>query len=157
MSEKKTHNSTFFICMNTNKTLEQLGEKKAILIDKGMQYLIKTITQNKNYFIGHNKNPLTKTEIDKIFSVKCDYNIEIGEKKHRFHTNLIIETEHNTFLKLNKDALLHFFEQIVEDKCSIKIKATGDSVKKLKEYALKERTSVLKKFKNMGNNINVKN
>lgn len=150
MNNEKINNSTFFIVLNTNKTIEQLGREKALLIEKGINYLSKSIQEKKNYFIGHNQIPLSDQDIKKINSIKIDYNIEIGEKKHRFHVNLIIETKHQTFLRINKNAMLNFFEKLVGDKCSIKIKAVGDSIQKLREYALKNKTSVLKQLKSIG-------
>jgi hypothetical protein len=147
--------STFMICINTNKVISKISKEKVHKLVEGTKYLVSNFNSIKNnYYVDKELKPLTKNEFNKIEKIQSDYNIEIGEKYNRFHFNIFVNINHNTYLKMNRVAIKNFYEKILEDKVSIKISATGNNIQKLKEYSLKNKTSIKKLFEYKNNEEN---
>ena len=135
--------NTFMIVINTNKQINKIEKDKVENLVELTKYLVNNFNnKTNNYYVDRNLEPLTKTEFNKIEKIQSDYNIEIGEKYNRFHFNIFVNIKHNTFLRINRSAINNIYEKILGDKVNIKISATGNNIEKLKEYSLKNKTSI---------------
>ena len=135
--------STFMIVINTNKQINKIEKDKVENLVELTKYLVNNFNnKTNNYYVDRNLEPLTKTEFNKIEKIQSDYNIEIGEKYNRFHFNIFVNIKHNTFLRINRSAISKIYEKILGDKVNVKISATGNNIEKLKEYSLKNKTSI---------------
>ena len=131
------------IVINTNKQINKIEKDKVENLVELTKYLFNNFNnKTNNYYVDRNLEPLTKTEFNKIEKIQSDYNIEIGEKYNRFHFNIFVNIKHNTFLRINRSAINNIYEKILGDKVNIKISATGNNIEKLKEYSLKNKTSI---------------
>lgn len=135
--------STFMIVINTNKQINKIEKDKVENLVELTKYLVENLNNKKNnYYVDGNLEPLSKNEFEKIEKVQSDYNIEVGEKYNRFHFNIFVNINHNTFLRMNRKAIANIYEKVLGDKVNVKISATGNNIQKLKEYSLKNKTSI---------------
>jgi hypothetical protein len=135
--------STFMIVINTNKQINKIEKDKVENLVELTKYLVDNLNNKKNnYYVDRNLEPLSKNEFEKIEKVQSDYNIEVGEKYNRFHFNIFVNINHNTFLRINRKAIANIYEKVLGDKVNVKISATGNNIQKLKEYSLKNKTSI---------------
>jgi hypothetical protein len=131
------------IVINTNKQINKIEKDKVENLVELTKYLVDNLNNKKNnYYVDRNLEPLSKNEFEKIEKVQSDYNIEVGEKYNRFHFNIFVNINHNTFLRINRKAIANIYEKVLGDKVNVKISATGNNIQKLKEYSLKNKTSI---------------
>ena len=139
----KMKKSSFMIVINTNKEINKISKEKVHKLVEVTKYLVNNFKNKKNnYYVDKELKPLTENEFKKIEKVYSDYSVEIGEKYNRFHFNIFLDIDHNTYLRINRKAISNLYGKILEDKISVKISAVGDNIKKLKEYSLKSKTSI---------------
>jgi hypothetical protein len=130
--------STFFVTINPNKT-EFDSQRLRSMMDK----LFSDDDMFYGLFKSQNKNsldPNDEASIDKSFTT-VEYTIEKGPKLKRAHVHFQAKLRHRTHLHFNTQVLTLLMNKALDipqgENVYVKIKASGNSDKTLKDYMTK--------------------
>lgn len=127
MPPKKQKLSTFYITLNTNRTVDIVSVEQ-------LKTAWKSYYQNIEEFLKFRSGSL-QTELPKIKSIKSQAACEVGKSFSRVHIHALIKIEHTSNIQLNVDKSREFFENSLGiDGIHIHVKYVKDELFNIKKY-----------------------